>query len=294
MPTVLAKNLNTNDITVSEPKLLASGAKQAYVNFKGEKLVLQSAREMRTPFGFNVWGGDKGSAGPKKYSVNLSFDGMESNPNTKEFYDAMKRLDEFMIDLGVKNARAWFKKDMSRELIADKYTPIIKVAKDEKYAPTIKLSIGEKRDKAGNTTGEFASELVDAKRNKINDDLDKVLVRNATVTALIDVGGVWISNVGYGITLRLKSAMVHSSPSSSSSDFVEDDDAVEEESDYLPEPVAPAAPSVLSSVLPAASLPTATPLQTAALADADEEEEDDEEAPKPKPTIRRKVPPKTK
>jgi hypothetical protein len=279
MPTVLAKNLDTTKITVAEPKLLKSGAKQAYVNYSGEKLTLQSAKEMRTPFGFNVWG--EGTA--KKYSINLSFDGMESNPGIKDFYDAMKRIDEYMIDLGVANARAWFKKDMSRELIADKYTPIIKVAKDPKYAPTIKLNISEKRDKDGNSLGGFTTDLVDAKRNKINDDVDKVLVRNSTITALIDVGGLWISNVGYGLTLRLKSAMVHSSPSSSSSDFVdEDEDTAEEEADYLPEPVAP---SVVASVLPVAS---------AAVEEEEEGEEEEEEAPKPKPVIRRKTVPAKK
>lgn len=282
MPTVLAKNLNTNDITTSEPKLLASGAKQAYLNYKGEKLVIQSAREMRTPFGFNVWGGDK-PGNPKKCSVNLSFDGMESNPSMNEFYSAMKRLDEFMIDLGVKNAKNWFKKDMSRELVMDKYTPIIKLAKDEKYAPTIKLAIPEKRNKDGSLTGEFMTELVDAKRNKINDEVEKVLVRNSTVTALIDVGGIWISNVGYGITLRLKSAMVHSSPSSASADFVEDGDDVEEDADYLPEPVAPTA-------APAHTAPAPAPSVIDAVMPEDDEEEE-EEAPKPKSVIRRKVVP---
>lgn len=274
MPTILAKNFDTTKVSVAELKPLKSGASQAYVNYSGEKLVLQSAREMRTPFGFNVWG--EGAA--KKYSINLSFDGMEANQSMKDFYDAMKRLDEFMIDYGVQNAEKLFNKKMSRELIADKYTPIIKVAKDAKYAPTIKLTIGERRDKQGNALGGFTPDLVDAQRNKINDDLDKVLVRNSTITALIDVGGMWKSNVGYGLTLRLKSAMVHSSPSNSSADFVEDDEEVDDtEADYLPEPAAPPARTV------------ATPAPTAV-----EDEEEEEEAPAPKPVIRRKTVPAKK
>jgi hypothetical protein len=275
MPAVLAKNFDTTKITIAELKPLKSGASQAYVNYGGEKLVLQSAREMRTPFGFNVWG--EGAA--KKYSINLSFDGMDANQSMKDFYDAMKRLDDYMIDLGVKNAREWFKKDMSRELIADKYTPIIKLAKDPKYAPTIKLTIGERRDKEGKPTGGFTPDIVDAQRNKINDDIDKVLVRNSTLTALIDVGGMWKSNVGYGLTLRLKSAMVHSSPSNSSADFVEEDeDAEDTEADYLPEP----------------SRTAAAPASVAAPVDDEEEQEEEEEAPKPKPVIRRKTIPAKK
>jgi hypothetical protein len=281
MPTVLAKNFDTSKITIAELKPLKSGASQAYVNYSSERLVLQSAREMRTPFGFNVWG--EGAA--KKYSINLSFDGMDTNQSMKDFYDAMKRLDEYMIDLGVKNAREWFKKDMSRELVADKYTPIIKLAKDEKYAPTIKLTIGERRDKQGTPLGGFTPDLVDAKRNKVNDELDKVLVRNSTLTALIDVGGMWKSNVGYGLTLRLKSAMVHSSPSNSSSDFVVDDDEVDDtEAEYLPEPSAPA--RAVAPVAPVAPAPAAD--------DDEEEDEEEEEAPKPKPVIRRKTVPTKK
>ncbi len=277
MPTILAKNFDTSKITVAELKPLKSGASQAYVNYSGDKLVLQSAREMRTPFGFNVWG--EGSA--KKYSINLSFDGMDANQSMKDFYDAMKRLDDYMIDYGVQNAEKLFNKKMSRELVADKYNPIIKVAKDPKYAPTIKLNISERRDKEGKPLGGFTPDLVDAQRNKINDDLDKVLVRNSTLTALIDVGGMWKSTVGFGLTLRLKSAMVHSSPSSSSADFVEDDDAEDDtEADYLPEPAAP----VVRAAAPA----------PAVVADEDEGEEDEEEAPKPKPVIRRKTVPAKK
>jgi hypothetical protein len=79
--------------------------------------------------------------------------------------------------------------------------------------------------------------------------------------------------------------MVHSSPSNSSSDFVEDDDDVEEEAEYLPEPVAPVA-SVIASVLPTASTP--------AVEEDEDEGEDEEEAPKPKPVIRRKTVPAKK
>jgi hypothetical protein len=278
MPTILAKNFDTSKITIAEMKPLKSGASQAYVNYSGEKLVFQSAREMRTPFGFNVWG--EGSA--KKYSINLSFDGMESNQSMKDFYDAMKRLDDYMIDYAVQNAEKLFNKKMSRELVADKYTPIIKMPKDSKYAPTIKLSISERRDKEGKPLGGFTPDLVDAQRNKINDDLDKVLVRNSTITALIDVGGLWKSTVGFGLTLRLKSAMVHSSPSTSSADFVEDDDADDTEADYLPEPAAPVA---------RAAAPAPAPL---AADDEDDEDEEEEEAPKPKPVIRRKTVPAKK
>ena len=285
MPTVLGKNLDTAKITISELKPTKSAAKQAYVNYAGDKLVIQSAREMRTPFGFNVWG----EGASKKTTVSLSFEGMESNPALKEFYDAMTRLDEFMIDQGVKNCQEWFGKKMSRELVADKYKGIIKVSKDDKYAPTIKATIGERRDKDGNPTGGFNADLIDAQRNKINDDFDKVLVRNSTLTALIDVGGMWLSSVGYGLTLRLKSAMIHSSPSSTSSDFLEDDEdgGAGGESSYLPEDAGLAPPSVVAAVLPSASAPVAA---------ADEDDEEEEEAPKPKPAaiIRKKTVPAKK
>lgn len=282
MPTVLGKNLDTAKITISELKSTKSAAKQAYVNYAGDRLVIQSAREMRTPFGFNVWG----EGASKKTTVSLSFEGMDTNPALKEFYDAMHRLDEFMIDQGVKNCQEWFGKKMSRELVADKYKGIIKASRDDKYAPTIKATIGERRDKDGNPTGGFNADLIDSQRNKINDDFDKVLVRNSTLTALMDVGGMWLSSVGYGLTLRLKSAMVHSSPSSTSSDFLEDDEDCGSGGDsYLPEDAGLAPPSVVAAVMPTAPAPV-----------DDDEEEDEEEAPKPKPApiIRKKTVPAKK
>ena len=48
------------------------------------------------------------NANPTNYTLTLSFDGLDSNSNMKKCYDALKSLDEFMIQEGIKN---YFKKE---------------------------------------------------------------------------------------------------------------------------------------------------------------------------------------
>lgn len=91
-------------------------------------------------------------AGPVKYSVELSLRGYDDPSNkVKSFYDALTRLDEFMIDQGVKNSKQWFKSDLSRDVIKAFYTPMIRIPLDKDgnrkpYPPTVKLNLKQKRD----------------------------------------------------------------------------------------------------------------------------------------------------
>ena len=69
-----------------------------------------------------------------KYSIDLSFKGMDENPDMKAFHDNFKALEEKIIDGGLENCVAWFKKDpskTSRDSIDDKCNPIIKESKDK-------------------------------------------------------------------------------------------------------------------------------------------------------------------
>ena len=115
---------SVSKVSVSQPKVLDSGGKLAYVNYGDSRSLLIQTPSLPSPFGMNVF--DKN--GPPKYSLDLALRGYQENPKVKAFYDALSSLDEYMIDLGVKNSKLWFKADMKREIVQAFYTPIVKRA----------------------------------------------------------------------------------------------------------------------------------------------------------------------
>lgn len=186
-------------VTFSPVKTLDSGGKQAYLNYDGRPLVMQVG-PLETPFGLSVF--DK--AGPPKYSVDLKLRGYDdpaSNPKTATIYNALHALDEYMLDQGVKNSKAWFKGDKSREVLSELYTPVVKFAKDadgnpKPYPPTIKISL-KQRD------GKFETQIYDDKKRPLTDvPLEDVLVKGAVITALIQCTGVWFAGGKFGISWK--------------------------------------------------------------------------------------------
>ncbi len=299
--TVVASNFNTQKLSFSQIKVLDSGGKQAYINYDNGSFVFQTPN-CYLPYGINAF--DK--AGPVKYSVELSLRGYDdTGSKMKPFHDALSRLDEFMIDQGVKNSKQWFKSEMSRDVIKAFYSPVIRLAKDREgnpkpYPPTMKLSLRQKRD-----SQEFDVVCFDEKRVQYKGiPLEELLVKGANVTCLIQCTGVWFAGMKYGLSWKLSQAIVTGLPQSSRNlTFVESEldvseapvkavpaavhqEEEEEEEENSEDEAFSAPPSKKPSVV-AAVLPKAAP------APAEEEEADDAEpVPVPKKTnsvIKKKV-----
>lgn len=285
MSIIYPSNFSTANVTISAPKLLQSGAKQAYLNYSQGRLVMQSAVAMSVPFGLNCF--DK--QGPPEYSVDISFRGHEQRPELKEFMDVLSSLDEFMISEGVKNSRAWFKADLNREVIKAFYTPSLKYSKDKEgnvlsYPPSIKLKLRK-------TNGEF-----DAKFYDINGTLYKgvpvedLLAKGVQVTAIMECGGVWFAGSKFGLTWRAKQIAVHKLPQKIA-DFAfkglgnAPPPAEEEEEEEIEDDAAFSKPSVVAAMMPQVS-------HASHAADAngvdDEDGDDVEPVPAPKKTVIKK------
>jgi hypothetical protein len=210
--TVVASNFNTQKLTFSQLKVLDNGGKQCYANYENGSFVFQTPN-CYLPYGMNAF--DK--SGPVKYSVELSLRGYDEAGNKmKPFHDALNRLDEFMIDQGVKNSKQWFKSEMSRDVIKAFYSPMIRLAKDREgnpkpYPPTIKLNLRQKRD-----SQDFDVVCFDEKRMQYKGiPLEELLVKGAQVTCLIQCTGVWFAGMKYGLSWKLSQAIVTSLPQSS-------------------------------------------------------------------------------
>lgn len=288
---VYPSTFDTKRITISALRSLQSGAKSAYLNYGGERLVMQSAVSMSVPFGLNC--ADK--FGPPTYSVELSFRGHEQRPEIKQFMESMNALDEFMLNEGVKNSKMWFKADLSRDVVKAFYTPLVKYSKDKdgnvlSYPPNLKLKLPKNND-------EFEAKFYDVNGTPYKGvPVEDLLVKGVQVTAIMECTGVWFAGSKYGLTWKAKQIAVHKLPerigdfafkglASAPVDAQIDDDEVFK-------------PSVLAAVMPSKAPASATASVSAAgtigSSAADEEEVDDEDAddvepvPAPKKTIIKK------
>jgi hypothetical protein len=284
-------SFNTKNITLTVPRMLQSGAKQAYLNYNGDRLVMQSAVAMTTPFGLNC--ADK--FGPPEYSVDLSFRGHDQRPEMKQFMDALVDLDEYMINEGVKNSKLWFKADLSRDVVKAFYTPTLKYSKDKEgnvlaYPPNIKLKLRRTND-------QFDTKFYDINGTPYKDvPVEDMLAKGSQLTAIMECGGVWFAGSKFGLTWRAKQIAVHKLPdkigdfafkglgSAPAEEKEVDDDAV------FSTHSAPAASvaSAASATASAASVVSAF-MPQAVDQDQDEDGEDMEPVPAPKPVIKKKM-----
>ena len=287
---VYPSSFNSKNITISAPKQLPSGAKQAYLNYGGERLVMQTAVAMSVPFGLNV--ADK--FGPAEYSVELSFRGNEQRPEIKEFMDVIAQIDEQMLSEGVKNSKSWFKGDLGRDVVKAFYTPSLKYSKDKEgnvlnYPPNIKLKLRK-------INNDFEAKFYDLNGNPYKGiPVEELLVKGVQVTAIIECAGVWFAGSKFGLTWRAKQIAIHKLPEKIA-DFafkglgsvkppvedVEDDEEAADENEVDDDAAfrAPPKASVVAAVMPKAA-PAPAPVD-------DEEGDDVEPVPAPKKTIVKK------
>jgi len=204
---VAPSSFDASNVSITAPKLLQSGAKQAYLNYDSRKLTMQIG-SLPVPYGMSVF--DK--AGPVKYSVDLSLRGYEGeNPKAKSVYEAFAALDEHMIQQGVKNSKSWFKQELSRDVVKAFYTPILRFSKDadgnpKPYPPTVKVAL-KQRD------GKFETRVYDDKKRELTElPMEDVLVKGAAITVLMECTGVWFAGSKYGISWKAIQLRVDSLP----------------------------------------------------------------------------------
>jgi hypothetical protein len=214
-PIIQPSAFNVSKVSISQPKVLDSGAKMAYLNYGEKSNLIMQTPSLPSPFGLSVF--DK--AGPPKYSLDLALRGYQDDPKVKSLFTALSALDEHMIDLGVKNSKLWFKADMKREIVAAFYTPVVKFGKDKDgnttpYPPNIKLQL--KRNREGT---DFDCKFYDhkskgnANAQAIKDvPLEDMLVKKVEVTALMQCTGVWFAGGKFGVSWKAVQMRLDSVP----------------------------------------------------------------------------------
>lgn len=200
---VSPKNFDVSQVSFTPLKMLDSGGKQAFVNYTYDpntrKNLTVQVSTLPVPYGMNVF--DK--AGPVKYSVDLSLRGYDENPKVKQIFDMFTKLDEYMIEQGMINSKAWFKADLTKspDVVKAFYTPIVRWAKDAEgnvkpYPPTIKVQLRQRE-------GKFDVETYDENKNELKGvPLDELLVKGSQITTLIQCTSVWFAGSKFGLSWK--------------------------------------------------------------------------------------------
>jgi hypothetical protein len=296
-PIVQPVSFTTTKVNISQPKVLESGGKLAYLNYGDARSLTIQTPSLPTPFGLNVF--DKN--GPPKYSFDLAMRGYKEAGKVKQFFDALTQLDEYMVDQGVKNSKLWFKSDMKREVVQAFYSPVVKFGRDKEgnqtaYPPNVKLQLRRNRNGDG-----FETEFYDDK-SKSNPHaqplrgipIEELLVKKSEVTVLMQCTGVWFAGGKFGLSWKALQVRLDSVPAGIHGYGFQE----EGESASFAEP-AEFAPRQRSAAAPVAQIqdedeeedeetvpaPSASASHAAAAADEEEDEEEVAPAPVPKKTV---------
>ncbi len=195
---MLPSKFDVSNVHYGTPRTNDNGGKTIYLSYNKGPIVLQTP-EMFAPFGKQKWENDKGVA---KWTLDLSFKGMDTREQLKVFFDKMNELDEKLIDDGVQNAFEWLKKKgASRDVVKALYTRLVRHPVDkntgeitDKYPPTFKLTLPWKE-------GAFQCEVYDNNRKLV--DLANLETKGARVTAIIQCLGIWVAAGKYGCTWKV-------------------------------------------------------------------------------------------
>lgn len=256
---VLPSQFDVSKITFGEIKSLQSGAKSVNMSYAGGPLILQLSN-VDLPYGLNA--DDK--FGPVKYSVNLSLNGYDSKPKTKEIFEMLEAVDDRVTTECVD--KNWLRKPgMTQQILKQMklYKPTVKFSEDantgarKPYPPTVKVSLRQRNSK-------FETTFYDTDKKEIKDvPIEDLIVKRMCVSALVECTGVWVSSVGCGLSWKLTQLKVVSRPDGLRGYGFQDEEGDEAVAAPVAKPKAPVASSGGSK----------TPF-AAAFDDDDEEEEE--------------------
>lgn len=285
MSVITSSSFVNSKLGVGELKALAKSS-QVYLNYEGRRILLQ-APQLTVPYDASDYQGDG------KFKVQFSFKGRDTNPRVAKFHDVIEAVDNFVIDMAVKNCGKWFKKPgMTREMLKLFFKPTLRYSKDKdgnekrEYPPH--MSVALKRKPSTDGSGAFIAEIYDDARKMIEGVTPvEALRRNAEVVPILSCGGIWIVDGKFGLTWTLHQAIIKvpGEGGASSRGFL----GIEEDTDGTL--VTAADEDLMAAVLP--SKPVAAPVAASAGDDEDDDEEEDEDHTEEAPPVpvRKAAPP---
>jgi hypothetical protein len=227
---VKPQNIDMSSITYSAVKSLPSGAKIIYLNYKGGPLFLQTP-EMTVPYDSGTYYPDQANDSSGKYAIKTSMEGYLDSPAMKEFHNMLTTMDQQIIQDGLDNSLAWFKKkSLSEDIAKELYTPMVKVSVDSetgeangKWPPTFAFKIVKREGKVlCDCYDSDKKELQLKGENSVS--LDTMFKKGTKVKMILKCNGLWIASGKFGCTWRAEQIKINSPIEYSGYAFDDDDD----------------------------------------------------------------------
>ena len=234
------QNVDVNKMTFSSVKSLPSGAKIIYLNYEGSSLFVQTP-EMTVPYDSGTFYADNESSG--KYSIKVSMDGFNEDGQMKKFHDMLINMDKKIMESGIENSLAWFKKkSLSEDIAKELYNSMVKVSLDSetgepngKWAPTFAFKIVKRDNKV-------LCDCYDSDKKELilegdgSVDLETMFKKGTKVKMILKCNGLWIASGKFGCTWRAEQVKINS-PIEYSGYAFDDDEEEEDSKEVRSEPV---------------------------------------------------------
>ena len=195
----LPRDFDITKLTYGEMKRMDNGGKMVSVGYNGQPLVIQTC-ECYAPFGVSCYQNDDGKA--PTYALNLSFKNMETRKTLQALHDMFSSLDENNIRMGMENATTWLnqkKQPKTTDVVEALYTPIVIVAKDDRYPSTFKFKIPTKNGRSVCDVYDKDNQIVDV-MDYVNGDAN--LTKGAKCTAIMQCTGIWLAGSKFGMSWK--------------------------------------------------------------------------------------------
>jgi hypothetical protein len=191
----------TANLRFSEPKTIANGMKLLELSYGGKSVLIQTPL-LLAPFGAN----DKFEPGKFKLMLRLAAARDHAKARLDQFLSLIRSIEEAVILHVWKNQESILgSSDKALEIITDRYSPLIKKGKGN-YEDALNLLV-----KQDAMVFDFAT--------KTQKDRDYI-TRNSHNTVLFQLGSIWVSSKGFGLSATVLQALVTPSTEQKISSFM--------------------------------------------------------------------------
>ncbi len=211
---VNAKDVDFNLLRLSDVKE-KNNTRNVYVNYMDPnscgKFRVRLNGRLQAKFGVNV------ERKPEYTSVYTALSFTDFGADDKESGEAFrffKKMDEFMVEEAQRRCKDWFNKhNMSKELIEDRYIPLIHYSRNKvtneisSYPPYVKIGFNIKYNSENNeldVCGFYVKDGADTKLVTLTVDNCEDIIQNMDfIRPIVELKSVWFTQLGFGVKFRL-------------------------------------------------------------------------------------------
>ena len=211
-------NPNT-DVKYAKVKINNAGGKSVGILNPATNSVLNIQTPLMLTWGVNE-NVDKKTGEVQSYSMALQFPADEyRTPGISKFFAALQQFEAKIKQDAIANAKEWFGKAMSGEVINAIFNPVLSYSKNPQTGEPDHTKNPTLRVKLPFYDGEWKGiEIYDSNSNALFPNSDgktpkDLIIKGSDAALIITCGGLWFAGGSFGVTWRLVQAVLKPKPS---------------------------------------------------------------------------------